>query len=175
MAKKSLVKIIAAWLLFVALHFTYKIIPSAVTQFIGCQEETLYTHMKMAFFSYLIISACFYMACAFRGEKEPVFAVLLANCIYPYMAFFIWMLVPAFFGQIHDALWEILYSNIILIICLFMTVSFEQNMSGIKWNQSGKTAVVFFFAVSMLLFSVMTVKKPAIEIFETHSRGQAHE
>lgn len=170
--KKELFKILSAWALYVFLHFAFKIYPSVVTAFLGCTEENIYTHMKMAFFSYLIINMIFLTAGRAWRNVPKLFSMMLANCIYPYLAFFIWMIVPALFGQLHAALAEVLYSNVILLICLYMTVSMEKNFLRVNWDTAGRIVIIFFFIVSFVLFTEMTLHMPGIELFEYHSHGQ---
>lgn len=165
-------KIISAWVLYVLLHFANKLMPSPVCSFFGCPEETLYTHMKMAFFSYLIINIIFGLVDLGQKRKPAVFAQMLSNSVYPYLAFFIWMIVPALFGQIHTPALEVVYSNVILVICLYMTVTMEGMFSQAVWSKSAKVVAVFFFAVSCVLYTAMTINKPGIELFEYHSHGE---
>ena len=54
--KRLLLKIIPAWLLYVLLHFMNKIFSGFIITLIGCPEESIFQHMKMAFVSYLIVS-----------------------------------------------------------------------------------------------------------------------
>ena len=171
MGKQTAIKVISAWALYVFMHFTFKLFPSPFTAFLGRTEETIYTHMKMAFFSYLIINVIFYAAGRFRKQGQSVYAGMLANCIYPYLAFFIWMIVPALFGQIYVPAAEVIYSNLILALCLYMTVSMENNFSRLSWSNSGKAVIIFFFVTSCVLYTAMTLNKPAIELFEYHSHG----
>ncbi len=168
MKGKQIVKVLAAWLLYVTLHFAYKIYPCGITKFLGCPEETLYVHMKMAFFSYLIINIVFSLAEVRKGIKPNVPALMLSNCVYPYLAFFIWLAIPALTGMMDSVAAEIAYSNIILIICLLITVNLEQAFEQIKWFGGAKIAVIVLFVLSAFLFTVMTLKTPDIGFFSSH-------
>lgn len=163
-----LLKVLFSWLLYVALHFAYKIYPCGVTKFLGCPEETLYVHMKMAFFSYLIINIIFSLVETRGGIKVNAPALMLSNCVYPYLAFFIWLTVPSMTGMMETPAAEIIYSNLILIICLLITVNLENAFEQIKWHGGAKIAVTALFILSAFLFTVMTVKTPDISFFSTH-------
>lgn len=171
MKLSALFKLLLAWGLYIALHFSFKLFPSPFSYFIGCPAETLYTHAKMAFFSYLIVSLGFLIYAKVKKRDDGFWASILAGSIYPYLAFFLWFIIPGVFGEWKLPVQEIIYSNVILAVSLLITVTLETEFRKIPWSRAGKAAVLMLFAASFFLYTAMTLRTPDIEFFGVHSHG----
>ncbi|MEK6795573.1 MAG: hypothetical protein AABZ39_12390 [Spirochaetota bacterium] len=171
MERSTLIKFFSAWALYITLHFSYRMFASPATYFLGCPAETLFTHGKMSFFSYLIVSIGFIIYAAAKKKGLHIWAAGLANCIYPYLSFFLWFIIPGVFGEWKLPAQEIIYSNVILAVCLLITVALETEFRMISWSRTGKAAVAVLFAASFFLYTAMTLRTPDIEFFGAHSHG----
>jgi hypothetical protein len=174
MNKAQITKIVASWLLYVGLHYANKFIPGPVSTLIGCPEESIFHHMKMAFFSYLMISVV-ELVITHRQNKpvQPVlYSRLLSLVIYPYLVFFVWMLVPGLFGMMPSLAAEITYSNVILVICLVCTVALETGVERVQFNRLAKIIPIFLFCLSLVQYSVLAFHKPPVDVFGAHVDGE---
>ena len=58
--KLLLWKVLATWVLFLLLHFSYEQFPNTLFLIIGEEGETSYFHMKMLFFAYIFTTIAEY-------------------------------------------------------------------------------------------------------------------
>jgi hypothetical protein len=174
MNKAQIIKIAASWLLYVGLHLSNRLISGPLLILVGCPEESIFQHMKMAFFSYLMVSVVELIIA--RRQKNPVqpvlYSRLLSLVIYPYLVFFVWMLVPGLFGMMQSIAAEIIYSNVILLICLVCTVALETGIERVQFNRLVKIVPIFLFCLSMVQYSVLAFHKPPVDLFDAHVDGE---
>ena len=104
MSKKSWLKILIVWVLYVLLHFTYKYFPNPVFVLFGCPEETIFQHMKMGFFSYSLVSIIEYFVLKTKIRRMFNFNLLICKVetiIYKFV--------------IHNLLFWIIWINILIL------------------------------------------------------------
>ena len=61
MKRNKLIKGLSVWALFILFHFGYKLFPSNLFTLLGCPYESVFQHMKMVFFAYVIVSITEYL------------------------------------------------------------------------------------------------------------------
>ena len=168
MKRDQWIKLILTWALYVGLHFIYKIIPCNLTFLLGCPEETIFHHMKMAFLSYSLVGVGEYIV--IRPEKIKAFlnSRMIAAILFSYFTFIIWYFYPAVFGPIEHVAGEIIYSNFILGISLFATIILETHFMKISYTKTAATIIPVFYLIILTVFIISTFNTPHIDVFSPH-------
>ena len=169
-----ILKILSVWLLFVAFHFGYKFFPGSVFLLLGCPVETIFQHMKMVFFAYLLISVAEYILrrASISNRAGFVYSRLLMSTILAYLVYIIWFTIPVLFGLFDTAMGEIIYSNIVLGLCITIAVLLEVQLEDINFKPLIRGIIIFLFAVSLFHYTILAFKEPPVcnfEVPEDHS------
>ncbi len=163
-----ILKIIFTWLLFVAFHFGYQFFPGPVFMLLGCPSETIFHHMKMVFFSYLIISLAEYFVIrrSIGNLSGFVYPRLLMCTVIAYLVYIVWFTLPVLVGLFENLLAEILYSNLVLGVCITIAVILETYLEKVDFKPLTRGVIIFIFAVSLLHYTILAFKEPPVGIFE---------
>ena len=81
------------------------------------------------------------------------------------------MLLPGIAGVIETASGEIIYSNIILLICLFLTLGIERTTESFEFKTGAKAALIILFVISAFQFTYLSFNKPEFDVFALHEHG----
>jgi hypothetical protein len=169
MKRNQWLKFFIIWILYVLLHFTYKIIPCNLTFLFGCPEETIFHHMKMAFLSFSLISIGEYILLRPREISGFIPARMISAILFSYFTFIIWLIYPVIFGPISSVAGEIIYSNIILAACLLVTIYLETYLETLSFNKAIFSLISFFYLIILAVFVISTFHTPHIDVFSPHT------
>ncbi len=151
---KSLIFLI----IFSILHFGYDLTSwSFLKPFCGV-DESVFQHLKMAFWAYFFASSIEYFA--FKKKGVFWYSRLLSTTI-----FLIWYLVPAFFGKLSSSKLELLWAIFSSYASAVMAGVVEKNVERGPINLSFKIVVIALFIISAILYILFTFKLPWIDLF----------
>ncbi len=131
-------------------------------------NESFFQHIKIVFFTYLIVNLVEYLTRRKEIENRESFVLtrLFSTTILPWVVFIIWFIAPAFYGPIGNVAIEILYANIALLISGFCALSIEQTMDGLHYQNLAKVVIIALFVISLSLYVIFTFKLPWADVFE---------
>ncbi|MCR4440427.1 MAG: DUF6512 family protein [bacterium] len=163
----SSLKALIYLVLFSVLHFLYDLTHWAVLIPFCGTNESVFQHLKMAFWSYLGASAIEYAASKRRIREMEAFwySRLLATVVVPWLVFLIWYLGPALCGKLERLPVELLWALAVTYISGVMGGVLENRLVGDKPTVSFKVLVVVLAVVSALLYVRFTYKLPCIDLF----------
>lgn len=175
--KKSLIATVSIWILYVLLHFCYKWFPNPLFLLLGCPEESLFHHMKMAFFAYTFVSVGEFLFIRKQLSSRVSFAAsrMLSVVLFSFLVYVIWYPVPLFFGVFESVWGEVLYSNIVLVISLILTKSIEVQVETIRFRRSALISITFIYGVILIQYAALPFMDAPVEMFEVHSHGSEEE
>lgn len=174
MKLRSLIfKVLAAQLLYVLLHMLYKWMPGDVTWFFGCPEESIFMHMKMGFFTYILVSLGQLFWLRLNKGVCPlgtsfISSRIISTVLLSYLVGALWFLAPLLLGEIQTEWVEIVYSNIILLFSLVVVVSLELDLETARYSNTTFGLLVMLFFMLAILYILATFNPPDIEIFSAH-------
>jgi len=170
MSKKSWLKILIVWVLYVLLHFTYKYFPNPVFVLFGCPEETIFQHMKMGFFSYSLVSIIEYFILKTKlSVKNFVITRMFSALLISFFCFIIWYIWPLFFGPIPTEVGEIIYSNIIIILSLITVVSFEVDIEKSTFSKITTIGIAAAWIIALCFYVILSSGEAPVLVFELHA------
>ncbi|MCC7117185.1 MAG: hypothetical protein IT310_01565 [Anaerolineales bacterium] len=144
-------KLLAGYLLFVVFHEIYGWLGgSPLGTILGEGIESVYAHMKMYFYAYLIISAVEYYWR--RKELKPGFwtSRLLIAAAFPWMAIVIWFIPEALGMSLGKA--ELAYSLALTLIGLFFAFCLDEDLESVEFRPITQVFIWIAFAAAVITY-----------------------
>ncbi|UCG92612.1 MAG: hypothetical protein JSV97_02575 [candidate division WOR-3 bacterium] len=154
-------------IIFSILHFGYDVTHWAfLAPFCGI-NESVFQHLKMAFWAYLLASLIEYIVVRRKLSKGKVFWFprLLSAALIPWFVMLIWYLVPALYGKVEILTLEIVWSVFSAYTAGVMGGIIEKNIEENMVTLNFKIIVVILTIVSAFLYIWFTYKPPWIDVF----------
>ncbi len=153
-------------LLFSLLHFIYELAPIIPFAVIGGVSESVFQHLKLAFWAYLFLLPIEYALFRKNIENKPSFfySRLLITLLIPWMEFILWYIAPATVGELPLAL-ELAYSFIILYIMGILGGILEQDLYGTEFKNKARFVILLLLGVTIFIFTIFSFKDPWIDVF----------
>ena len=166
--KQGWLKVAGFWAGFMVLHYAYDFLPILPFQLLSGVDESVFQHMKICFYAYLLVSAIEY---AIRRKKLDIsvesftFSRLLAAILVPWFMFILWYMAPAYYGHLPSVFVEVLYANIIMVLLGFCTVALEQGFEAIRYTPTLKGVIIALALISISLYTIFTFRLPWTDVF----------
>jgi hypothetical protein len=166
--KWVLVKSVIFLLVFSLLHYIHELIPIFPFAIIGGVSESVFQHIKIAYFSY-IFTVLIEMG-IFRKKIDNIRNFwdirLITILLIPWLEFILWYVGPAF-GELHSLAVELTFSFVVLYLMGIFAGMIEIS-STLTLGRMGRTALVVLNAVAIFIFAVYSFKDPYIDVFLLH-------
>ena len=153
-------------LFFSILHFIYELAPIIPFAVIGGVNESVFQHMKLAFYAYLFLLPLEYGLFRKKIENKNSFMYsrLLVTLIIPWMELLIWYIVPAVTHV--EPLWvELTYSFIVLYIMGILGGLLEQDIYDMEYKRNTRMIILTLLGISIFIFTVFTFTMPYLDVF----------
>lgn len=160
--KPVLQKLLAFWLVFVALHFAYDFFPSPLLAIFSGTSEAVAQHIKMSYFAYTFVSLGEYVIRRVEPEYRLQFLDShLLGVLIVSLATFLWYIVPAIRGAGMPTLGlEVIYANAALLFVGFGTLLIERDLSDVKLSKAGRTAMIIFYILLGVILVISSFRVP---------------
>lgn len=162
MSKLPWWKLVAVWVTFLALHFSYETFPNPVFKLIGEQGETTFFHMKMLFFAYIFISLVEYAVRRRRGDVPAGFwcSRALIAVAYPWLTITIWFAAEALGFSMENLTLELVYANVVTIVGIYLALRLEELLDGVEFRTALKALTVLVFVCALLSYASFSFNAP---------------
>jgi hypothetical protein len=153
--------------IFSILHFGYELTEwRFLVPFCGI-NESVFQHLKMAFWAYLITSAIEYRVFreAIKEKEEFLYTRLLSAINIPWFTLLMWYLVPALFGRIKSLPLEVTWALFSTYFSAVAVIIIEKAQNVILANKGIKVVILLFTFIAAFLFIWFTYKLPWIDLF----------
>lgn len=153
--------------IFSLLHFGYDLTHWAFLTPLCGINESVFQHLKMAFWAYLLASLIEYFVVRRKLSKRKTFWYprLLSTIIVPWFVMLIWYLVPALCGKVEFLVLELLWSVLSTYSSGVMGGIIEKNFEENVVTPSYKIVILILFIVSAFLYVWFTYNVPWIDLF----------
>lgn len=162
-----LVKVILLQVLFLLLHYLYDWFPNGVTAIISGTNESVYQHMKIAFFAYIFASlieyAWFYKQIESRARFFHVRA--FTAVIYALLVIVWYFLSCAWFVKCEGIFLEVFFANLATFMTSITAVLLEQHLDKVDLSRGMKTISVTVFVIALSEFIIFTYRLPWVDVF----------
>ena len=155
------------WAIYVVFHFAYRLLPVFPVALFSGTDESIFQHLKLGFFVYLLTSILEYLIYRrrIRNRDSYFFSRLAATVFLPWVIFILWYIAPAFYGRLPVIALEAVYGNIIIIIAGWFAAVLEQGLEQITYSKPLKAVILTLFVVSFCLYIIFTFKLPWADVF----------
>jgi hypothetical protein len=156
---------------FSLLHFGYEITGWSFLAPFCSVNESVFQHLKMAFWSYLLITVLVEYPLLKRYNKKDFiinnfwYSRFLSAIIIPYIILVIWYLLPALFGKTKSLFVDLIWALAVTFFSCIFTGYLEKEIEKIKFKILTKYIILFLVLISGFLFVKFTYKLPWIDLF----------
>ncbi len=153
---------------FSILHFLYtELSANPFFQAIAGTDESVFQHLKIGFFGYLLTIGCDYLIIRKKIEDKNsfVFSRLLSSILVPWIIFVVWYIVPAIVGHEIPLGYELAWAFFVVLLTGVIVSIFDENTGKIKFNLAMKIAIGALVAVSIIIFIWFSFELPWIDVF----------
>ena len=165
--KHILIKALIVQITFLILHFSYDWFPNTLTRIISGTSEAVFQHMKIAFFSYGLVSLVEFWIFR-KALKDPLnFGTtrMAATVFYCWPMFILFFAPPAYFGKYPSDIYEIVSGNIILYTISLIAGIFELELAKIKLSKEFRIVVIGLTLIFFSLLIIYSFKNPWFDVF----------
>jgi hypothetical protein len=153
--------------IFSIVHFIYDLLPYPVVLIIGASDESVFSHMKLAFWSYLIVVGIEYAV--FRkgltNKRGFILARITSTVIMPWSEVLTWYIVPYFAKAEIELGLELTWSFSILFVSVLLLGGLEREWQQHTYPIYATISVLVFLGLALFFFTAWTFEKPWIDIF----------
>ncbi len=162
-----MIKMVVYQFVFLLMHYAYDWFPSNLTKIFGGINESIFQHMKVAYFAYLVLSILEYILLRKKTIKTNEFIVsrIFATSFIPWTVFVYYFMAAAYYGEIDNIPVEIIYANIILLLASFTTITVERHIEKIFPGTAFKVVTAAMFVISLSYYIIFTVRLPWFDVF----------
>ena len=155
-------------IIFLILHYLYEMLPHPVFALFSGTSESVYEHMKIAFYSYIFLTIIEFTI--FRKKindnEKFVFSHLFSAVLIPWMSMMWYLIISVVYAdQIPILTLEIIYSIAITYVSVIPICILEQWYSQIEFNKQVKFVILILLMLSIVQFTVFTFRLPWHDIF----------
>ena len=162
-----LTKVILLQVLFLLLHYLYDWFPNGVTAIISATNESVYQHMKVAFFAYIVVALIEYALFRKHVESRSTFFHIRAFIAVVFsLLVIVWFYAAcAYFVKFESVFLEVLFANIATILTSLTALHLEQHLEKVELSRGFKWFSAGMFAVALSEFITFTYRLPWLDVF----------
>ncbi|MFW9825271.1 MAG: DUF6512 family protein [Candidatus Thorarchaeota archaeon] len=152
--------------IFIILHYLFDWFPNIFVSLFSGIDESVYQHMKIAFYSYAILTLIEFVV--FRkkiaNKKNFVYSHLLSIILIPLITLILFLIGAMFYGE-RPFVVEILYAIIITYASGLSISVFEQEMQVLQFSKRFKLFILIIIVILIMEFTIFTFRLPWHDIF----------
>lgn len=162
-----LTKIVLIHIIFILLHYLYDWFPNRFTALFSGINESVYQHMKIGFFAYVIFALIEYSLTrkSISDFAQYFFSRLFSATYLPLVMVVIYLFGPLVFGQFENVTFEIVFANIAILATSFSTLTIERQIENSKAGNAFRFVTIALFVLLLFQFFVFTNKLPWFDVF----------
>ena len=152
---------------FLLLHYLYEWFPNVFFQIFSGTEESVWQHMKVGFYAYLILIALEFVIYRKKIPDATKFwwSRLIGALILPWFILVFWYTAPAIYGFIPILWLEILYANICVYLTILFVSIFEGVFQDIEFSTAVKICLLMLLLIMIMEFTIFSFKMPWADLF----------
>lgn len=146
-------KLITGFVLFIIFHQSYDLMGGGmISAVLGERFESIYSHMKMFFYSYLVISAIDYFIHRRQIPSANTFwmARMLIAAAFPWMSIAIWFIPIALGFDLGN--YELYYSFLLTILGLYFAFRLDEGLENVQFRPALQAMIWLAFAAAFITY-----------------------
>jgi len=148
-------------------HFIYEWLPNPVTLIIGANDESVFSHMKMAFWSWTFILPFEYawFKDTLENKKGFVLARVVSVVALSWLEALVWYVVPAIVKAELPLSIELPWAFATVYMIGLLVGGLERVLQKGQFDRYSTIVILILLALSVFFFTAFTFEKPWIDIF----------
>ena len=154
-------KLLAGYLLFVFFHQIYGILGGGtLATILGEGIESIYAHMKMYFYAYLVVSLIdFFLRRTPISSAESFWTTrMLIAASFPWMAIAVWFIPFALGFELGRG--ELIYSLVMTAFGLYFAIRLEESLETIEFRTALKVLIWVVFIAALITYVAFSFTPP---------------
>jgi hypothetical protein len=151
---------------FLLLHFAHDWWPNGFTTLFSGTSESVFQHMKIGFYSWLVASVFEWFVFAPNRLSDFAAIRLFGAVVMPLIFAGFWYLAAATVGEIDSALAEVLWANLVLVLASVLVLDLEDFADARPLPRRLKAAAFLLAAAGCLVYLRFAVGLPWVDLFE---------
>jgi len=160
-------KIIVFQVVFLVMHYLYDWFPGSVTYLFGTISESIFQHMKVVFFAYILLTVVDYGLT--RGHlpslSRYIYSRLFCAVAMPLLMNIYYFTAAAFVGHLRSILLEILFANIVLLALSTTIIMLEGYFEQSEPSRPLKWVIVILFVLTASEIIIFNYHLPWFDVF----------
>ncbi|RKY16220.1 MAG: hypothetical protein DRP63_05750 [Planctomycetota bacterium] len=155
-------------LTFCLFHYGYEITGMAFLKPFCGTNESVFQHLKMAFWGYALLSLIEFLLLKRRIKgsiNNFVYSRMLSAVLVPWVILLTWYLLPAVLGKVESLFFEVLWSVLVTYLSGLFVIRIERETEKIQFQVGTRVILCVLVAISIVLFVVFTYRQPWIDLF----------
>ncbi len=153
--------------LFVIFHTGYDITKwQFLRPFCGI-NESVFQHLKMAFWAYISLSFIEFFVSKKRIKNfvQFLYSRMLSSIFVPWVIFIIWYIIPVIHGKIYNFFGDLFWALIVTYMSGLFVIIIEKDVEASKLSNLTKVILIFLFFALAFLFIYCSYHLPWIDVF----------
>ena len=160
-------KISVFQLVFLVMHYLYDWFPGSFTYLFGTVSESIFQHMKVVFFAYILLTVVDYGLT--RGHlpslSRYIYSRLFCAVAMPLLMNIYYFTAAAFVGHLRSILLEILFANIVLLALSTTIIMLEGYFEQSEPSRPLKWVIVILFVLTASEIVIFNYRLPWFDVF----------
>jgi len=155
-------------LAFCLFHYGYELTGMAFLKPFCGINESVFQHLKMAFWAYVLLSLVEFSLLKKRQDtriKNFVHSRMLSTVLLPWVILLIWYLLPGVFGRVESLFVEVLWAVLVTYLSGLFVAQIEKEVEKVQFQTATKVVLITVTAISAFLFVLFTYRLPWIDLF----------
>lgn len=150
------------------LHFLYELAPNPFFYAIAGTSESVFQHMKIGFFAFLLFIGVDYLIYRKKIENKTsfIFSRFIGSILIGWLLMFIWYMIPAIYNQKFESLApELSLAMIVTYLSGIIAIIFVENFEKIEYKLSFKIIIGLLIIVLLVFYIVFSFITPWLDVF----------
>jgi len=148
--------------IFILMHYTYKFFPNVVIQIFSAIDESVFQHMKIGFYSYLILSVIEFLIFKKKiaDTTKFLFSRVFSMVLYPYLIFLFFLFTRVVYPwQMHFVI-EIISAQIVVYISVLFLGFLEVEIVKLEFGKRLRVLSLILLVLLIIEFTAFSFYLP---------------
>ncbi len=148
--------------IFIGMHYLFKFFPNVITQIFSGINESVFQHMKVGFYSYLILSVIefFVFKKKITDTTKFLFSHIFSMILYPFLIFVFFLFTRVVFPWQMLFVVEIISAQIVVYISVLVLGFIEQDIEKLEFGKKLKVILLILLVLLIIEFTAFSFYLP---------------
>lgn len=146
----------------IILHYTYKFLPNVVFQIFGAIDESVFQHMKIGFYSYIIFTIIEYFTCKKKiaDKTRFLFSRIFSTFLIPWVIFMFFFFTRVIYPWRMHFVVEIISAQSVVFVSVLILGFIELETIKIEVGKRLKIILVILIIILIIEFTAFSFYLP---------------